>query len=95
MKAVQPFMFSLFAQLVRHLLPGVVRPMRVLWNEVIGFLFLSIAFIVAVNLWRIWRHFNGSPDDVFKLILTSIFGLMMMFFGVSSFWRARRIGRQQ
>ena len=94
MKAVLPFMFSLFSQLIRHLLPGVVRPMRVLWNEVIGFLFLSIGFIVAVNLWRTWRHFNGSSEDIFKLILTSIFGLMMMFFGVSSFWRARRIGRQ-
>lgn len=88
-------MYFLFSQLVRHLLPGVVRPMRVLWNEVIGFVFLSITFIVAVNLWRTWRQFNGSPDDILKIIITSIFGLIFMYFGVTSFWRARRIGRQQ
>lgn len=87
-------MFSLFSQLVRHLMPGVIRPMRVLWNEVIGFVFLSIAFIVAVNLWRTWRHFNGSADDVFKMVVSSIFGFMMTYFGISSFWRARKIGRQ-
>ena len=68
--------------------------MRVLWNEVIGFVFLSIGFIVAVNIFRTWRHFDGSPDDIFKMVVSSIFGLMMTSFGVSSFWRARKIGRQ-
>lgn len=87
-------MSKLLAQFVRHLMPGVIRPMQVLWNEVIGFVFLSIAFIVAVNIWRIWRNYNGTADDMFKMIVSGIFGLMMTYFGVTSFWRARRIGRQ-
>jgi nitrate reductase NapE component len=32
-------------QLVRHIVPAVVKPARTLWHEVIGFLFLALAAI--------------------------------------------------
>jgi hypothetical protein len=67
--------------------------MRSLWNEVIGFLFLSLAFLGAVSGYRIYRHFDGSAETFFRLILVSFFVLIMSGYGVASFRRARKISR--
>jgi hypothetical protein len=78
---------------VRHVVPSVIRPIRILWNEVIGFLFLVIAVVPAVSLIRDLRRFDGSPDMLFRVVLTGVFALLMAYFGVTSFLRARRLSR--
>ena len=78
---------------LQHVLPGVVKPMRVLWNEIIGFVFLAFAVWTIPSAYRHIRDFNGDPDSLFRLILTSVFSFMMIYFGVTSFLRARRISR--
>ena len=78
---------------LQHVVPGVVKPIRVLWNEVIGFVFLAISALTLPSTYRHIRDFNGDPDSFFRLILGSIFLLIMVFFGVSSFLRARKINR--
>ena len=80
-------------EFVRHVVPKVIRPLHSLWNEVIGFLFLSLAFIGAMSGYRIYRHFDGSPETFFRLILVACFVLIMSYYGVSSFLRARKISR--
>ena len=80
-------------EFARHVVPQLMRPLRSLWNEVIGFLFLSLSFLGAVSGFRAFRAFNGEPADLFRLILTGIFVLIMAAFGISSFWRARKISR--
>jgi hypothetical protein len=70
-------------ELLRHVVPKVIRPLRSLWNEVIGFLFLSLAFLGAVSGYRTYRDFDGSPPKV----------LVMSYYGISSFLRARKISR--
>ncbi len=37
---------------VSHVLPGVMRPMRMLWHEVFGFIFLVIAIIMGFGTFR-------------------------------------------
>jgi hypothetical protein len=67
--------------------------MRVLWNEVIGFVFICFA---VWSLFRAFREFQALEEDVNssgRLALSIIFGLLMLFFGVTSFMRARRINR--
>ena len=82
------------AQFLKHVVPGVVKPIRALWNEVIGFLFLSLAFLGAVSGYRsILRNFDGDPDDVLRLVIVGLFVLVMAGFGISSFLRARKISR--
>jgi ABC-type transport system involved in cytochrome c biogenesis permease subunit len=76
-----------------HVLPGVVKPMRVLWNEIIGFVFLAFAVWTVPSAYRHIRDFNGDSDSLFRLILTSLFSLIMIYFGVTSFLRARKISR--
>ena len=81
------------ADLIRHVVPQVIRPLRSLWHEVIGFLFLSLAFLGGVSGFRKARNFDGSPEILFQLIVTGCFVLIMGGFGISSFLRARKISR--
>jgi len=81
------------ADFIRHVVPQVIRPLRSLWHEVIGFLFLSLAFLGGVSGFRKARNFDGSPEILFQLIVTGCFVLIMGGFGISSFLRARKISR--
>lgn len=76
-----------------HVVPGVIKPLRVLWNEVIGFIFLAFAVLAGFQAFRAWRGFDGSADSLFRLTLAGLFCLIMGAFGVSSFVRARKISR--
>ena len=80
-------------EFVRHVVPRVVQPLHSLWNEVIGFLFLSLAFLGGISWFRIYRRFDGSAETFFRLILAGLFVLIMTIYGISSFRRARKISR--
>jgi hypothetical protein len=69
-----------------------MKPIRVLWNEVIGFVFIALGVMMGFSTYRNFRDVNehGSP---LPLIGGSLFALLMLYFGVSSFLRARRISR--
>ena len=76
-----------------HVLPGVIKPMRVLWNEIIGFIFLALAVWTVPAAYRHVRDFNGEGDSLFRLILSCLFALLMIYFGVTSFLKAKKISR--
>jgi hypothetical protein len=81
-------MVALTRKFLSHVLPGVVRPLHILWNQVIGFFFLVIALVPIPGA---IRAYNQSNIPHFLLSVTFI--LIMGSFGVSSFWRARKISR--
>lgn len=76
-------------------LPGVIRPLRVLWNEVIGFVFLCLAVWAIPSSFRAYREFasRGDADSLFRVVLAGLFAVIMIWFGLSSFLRARKINR--
>jgi uncharacterized membrane protein len=74
-----------------HVLPGVIRPIHALWNEVIGFVFICFAVGAGFSAWRSLR--TSTDGDGFKAVVTGIFALLMAFFGISSFLKARKISR--
>jgi hypothetical protein len=84
---------SVGKQFVRHVLPGVIKPIRVLWNELIAFVFVAFGVVAGFSTYRAVRDFSGDADSLFRVGLTSIFALIMLFFGVMSFLRARKISR--
>ncbi len=86
-------MFKLATTFVQSVMPGVIKPLHVLWNEVIGFLFLSIAIIASSNGWK-YRDTAADPKNFARLALTAGFVLVMVWFGISSFLKARRIRRR-
>jgi hypothetical protein len=76
-----------------HVLPGIAKPMHALWNEVIGFFFIVLALVFAGSAWRSLRTLNGQPESVVKAVAAVGFTLLMVYFGISSFWKARKISR--
>ena len=72
-----------------HVVPGVIRPLHTLWNQVIGFFFLVLAVLPIPSAIR-QIH---DPASYPKLILIIPFTLIMGAFGVSSFLKARKIAR--
>ncbi len=82
-------MFSTVKRFLGYVIPGVVRPMHILWNQVIGFFFIVLALVPVPSA---IRNF-GKQGSSAHLILTIPFVLLMGWFGISSFWRARKISK--
>ena len=82
-------MFKLARKFLDHVIPGVVRPLHILWNQVIGFFFLVLAVIPLPTTLRDIHN----PESYPKLALTIPFTLIMGAFGISSFLKARKISR--
>jgi hypothetical protein len=73
---------------LQHVIPAIIKPLRALWNEVIGFLFLCMGTIFGFSAFRSLR----AGDDVRGFVMCSS-AILMAYFGVSSFLRARKISR--
>lgn len=84
---------KLVSDFVRHILPGVVRPLHVLWNEIIGFIFLVIAIFIGASTWRRAERFSGDAGGLMILVASCLFALLLAWFGISSFLKARKISR--
>jgi len=76
-----------------HVVPNVIRPIRALWNQLIGLVFCMLAVGAAPSLVRNVRRFTGDPESVFRVALGVIFCGVMLYFGITSLWRSRRITR--
>jgi hypothetical protein len=66
-------------------LASVGRVVHKLWHEVTGFLFICLAVIGGAEVWRKWE-----THETQKLAVAAVFSAMFLYFGVSSFWRARK-----
>jgi hypothetical protein len=81
-------MLATARKFLNHVLPGVIRPIHILWNQVIGFFFLVIGAIPIPSAIRSYR--NGNVPH---LALSAVFIVIMFSFGISSFLSARKISR--
>jgi hypothetical protein len=86
-------MASITREFMRHVVPGIVRPLRVLWNEVIGFMFLALGVIFGSGTWRAYKKFEAEGEGLAAVIMAAGLTLLMVWFGVTSFLRARKLGR--
>ena len=82
-------MFSMVKKFFGHLVPGVIRPLQVLWNQVIGFFFLVLAVLPLHAIVRDW----GKDDTLPRVALEISFAALMAGFGIHSFLRARKISK--
>ncbi len=78
---------------VRHVIPAAVKPVHSLWHEVIGFIFLVFAIVAGFSGYRTFAHYKGDPGDLVRIIMCAIFFVIMGFYGLSSFLKARKISR--
>ena len=83
---------------VKHVVPAVIKPARTLWNEVIGFMFACIAVIGGFRAGRLYLDYAASAPEsqggaILRFVVALCFTLLMAYFAISSFLRARRISR--
>jgi hypothetical protein len=87
-------------EFVKHVVPAVIKPARVLWNEVIGFLFISFGVIFGFKTGSYVRDYMRSSassaevtGDLIRIAMAGFCTVLMAYFGVTSFRRARKISR--
>ena len=84
---------SVTRKFLQHVVPGVVKPMRVLWNQIIGFIFLVLTIGTVPTLIREYQAFQGTGEGFLRLGMTGGFAALMIYFATTSFLRARRLSK--
>ena len=77
----------------RHTLPVAMRPARILWHQVIGFLFFVLAVTPARFEYNALKDFKGDGESWTRVVMAGVFIVVMLGYSVSSFVKARRISR--
>jgi len=85
-------------EFVKHVVPAILKPARTLWNELIGFVFMCFSVIFGVRAVRLYLDFSrGTAEtagaDFARFAVSAFCTLLMLYFGVTSFLRARKISR--
>ena len=81
-----------------HVVPAIITPARTLWNEIIGFVFMCFGVIFGFRAVRLYLDFSrGTAEtagaDFVRFVVSAFCTLLMLYFGVTSFLRARKISR--
>jgi len=74
-------------------IPAILKPARTLWHEIIGFLFICLAIIFVPSGVRHMQRYDGSIGSVLTISMYIFFVAVMLYYGISSFLRARKISR--
>ena len=71
-------------------LKALASTLRVLFLEVSGFIFLCFSVAVVSAFFREYKKYEMHQAGLERVILVGAIGAMFLYFGLSSFWRARR-----
>ena len=74
-------------------MPGVIKPLHILWNELIGFFFAVFAVVIFGSLVKGIYDFKGDQSSFFRLIMLGIAFIVMAVYGIQSYFKARKIGK--
>ena len=86
-------MGRLISRFLWHVIPQVIRPLRALWNQLIGFVFLLLAVSAIASAIITLRRSHGDAEDMWRAVISFTFAAIMTYFSVTSFLRARKISR--
>ena len=80
------------------MVPAVLKPARTLWNEIIGFFFICLGVYCGSGAVRSYMKLGNVPPDeetgvLLRLGMSLFCTVLMLYFGVTSFLRARKISR--
>lgn len=79
---------------IASFLPGVIKPLHALWNELLAFIFLILAASVGFGpLRRGYKELDGDPGNLLKFLAAVFLTALMLGLGFYSYRRARSISR--
>ena len=64
--------------------------LHTLFLEVTGVLFLFLTAMFVMGFVREYNKYATGQGSVFRLVVVGFFGLLLVWYGLTSFWRARR-----
>jgi hypothetical protein len=74
-------------------LGGFLMPFRrvggILFLEVVGGIFLLFVLVFGIAAWRLRGDYAHGPEHA-KFLMSAGIGLLFLYLGLSSFWRANR-----
>lgn len=70
-----------------------MRPARILWNQMIGFLFGVLALGFAGPAYKALKNFKGDGRSWFEVLGYGVLTVVLLGYCISSFLKARRIAR--
>jgi hypothetical protein len=70
-----------------------MKPLRTLWNEIIGFLFIVIAVPFFFKGYQMVNRFDGSLGAILSVAMCAFMTILMTTYGIASFLKARKISR--
>lgn len=74
-------------------IPSVLKPLQVLWNQLLGFLFLAFGVIAGSRVIRIWLKEEWTGDDLAAILLGGGLAAVLLLYGLHAVFRARKIAR--
>jgi uncharacterized membrane protein YfcA len=92
-RAAKSFKMSDAHRFAHHVVPEVVRPARVIWNQAIGGLFLLFTVFFLGCAFNYYRQSEVDPKSGLGFGLALFMGVVMAYFSVASFLKARKIAR--
>jgi phage shock protein PspC (stress-responsive transcriptional regulator) len=63
---------------------------KVLWLEITGFLFLWFGLVGGVACWHEYHAYTAGKVGPGRAAVAGLFAFLFIYFGVSSFWSARK-----
>lgn len=78
---------------MNHVVPGVIRPLHILWNEIIGFFFIVFGVWFGTAAFRGFRKLNKPEGTLLGFVGPAIAAAVMLGYGLHAFLKARKIGR--
>lgn len=66
------------------------RVLHRVWLEVTGIFFLIFALVGGAAAWREYPLYRAGRADLLHLLAPALFSALFAWFGLTSFWRARR-----
>ncbi len=63
---------------------------KVLWLEITGSLFLWLGLVGAIACWREYHAYTAGKVGPGRAVIAGLFAFLFVYFGVSSFFNARK-----
>ena len=70
---------------------SLIRSLHQLWLEVTGTLLIVFALAVGYSAVKEFRKYYASAGNIWMPSAMAGLGLLMLIFGIHSFWKARKL----
>lgn len=86
-------MWSLTKKLFHSFMPGIIKPLQTLWNEMMAFAFLAGAILFGSAAYREHLKVEQDKSSVWLVLLPAFACVVFVIFGLQSYLKARKISK--